>query len=84
MNHRHLPKFARALTKQKVDDLHYVVGFNVGPRLQGSLAQIIVFGSVNNAPVYNFYGPITRRAPYFLEHLAKIAEDAVFGDPGQS
>lgn len=81
MGHRHLPKFAQRLSAEKIGPLHHVVGFNVGG--QGSLAQIIVFGSVNNGPVYNFYGPLIRRTPYFVEHLARIAEDSVFSGPGK-
>lgn len=79
-NHRYLPKFPRRLTAEKVEPLHHVIGFNVGG--QGSLAHIIVFGSINNAPVYNFYGPLIRRTEPFVEHVARIAEDSVFTQPG--
>jgi hypothetical protein len=82
MNHRYLPKFARQLNQQKLAPMDHVIGFHT--RGQGSLAHIIVFGSVNNAPVYNFYGPLQRRTPFFVEHLARVAEDSVFGDPGKS
>lgn len=87
-NHRYLPDttksgglgFARTMTAEKVGSLHHIVGFNKTGA--GNLAHIIVFGSVNNAPVYNFYGPLTRRTPFFVEHLARIAEASVFG-PGE-
>lgn len=79
-NHRYLPEFAVRLTSQKRAALEYEIGFN--KVRQGNLANIIVFGSVNNAPVYNFYGPLLRRTPYFVEHLARVAEDAVFTGPG--
>lgn len=78
--HRYLPKFARTITAQKVSELHHVIGFNkVG---QGQLANIIMFGSVNNAPVYNFYGPLIRRTPAFLEHLGRVSEDSIFTQGG--
>lgn len=79
MNHRYLPKFAQHMTAQKVGSLHHIIGFNKAG--QGDLANIIVFGSVNNAPVYDFYGPLTRRTPYFVEHIARIAEAAIFTGP---
>ena len=78
INHRYLPKFARELVKDKVTDLHYEVGFR--RRNQGLLANIIVFGSVNNDPVYDFYGPLRHRTPYFLNHLGRVMEEAVFRD----
>lgn len=78
-NHRYLPKFARTISAEKVGSLDHIVGFNKTG--QGNLANIIVFGSVNNAPVYNFYGPLIRRTPFFVEHLARIAEAAVFEGP---
>lgn len=78
--HRHLREFQRALTGQKIGPLHHVVGFNVGR--QGSLAQIVLFGTATNAPIYDFYAPLIRRTPYFVEHLARIAEDSVFTGPG--
>lgn len=74
--HRYLPKFAPRLTAEKLGALDYIVGFNNTG--QGSLAHIIVFGSVNNAPVYDFYRPIRRRTEPFVEHIARIAEDSVF------
>lgn len=77
--HRYLPKFAPRLTAEKVGHLDHIVGFNKTG--QGNLANLIVFGSVNNAPVYNFYGPLIRRTPAFVEHLGRIAEDSVFSGP---
>jgi hypothetical protein len=82
--HRFLPKLPQALSKEKLGPRDYLIGFNTGSRRhQGSLAHIIVFGSVNNAPVYNFYGPITRRAVPFVEHVARIAEDSIFTTKGR-
>lgn len=84
MNHRYLPEFARELDKEKIEDLHHVVGFKT--RNQGSLAHIIVdpTGGARNAPVYDFYAQFRRRIPPFLDHIARIAGDAALGDWGRS
>lgn len=81
--HRYLPKFASKLSKEKQDELDYIVGFNKTG--QGELANIIVFpsGGARNAPVYDFYGPINRRIGPFVEHLGRIAEDSVFTGPAE-
>lgn len=79
--HRKLRKFSRALTAEKLAPLDHVIGFNTGG--QGSLAQIVLFGTATNAPIYDFYAPFQRRIPYFVEHLARIAEDSIFSGPGQ-
>ena len=87
-NHRYLPSrtrsggkgFAPSLGREKRGELDYVVGFHKSG--QGNLANIIVFGSINNAPVYNFYGPLTRRTPFFVEHLARVCEAGVFRGTG--
>jgi hypothetical protein len=46
----------------------------------GKLAHIIVFGSVNNAPVYDHTAGLRRTIPFALHELAGVAEDAVLGD----
>lgn len=77
--HRYLPHFAPEVGSSKLDalGLHYEVGFN--KHEQGRLANIIVFGSVNNAPVYVFHKPLYELAPVFAEQLGGTAEDAVLG-----
>lgn len=60
--------------------LEFEVGFNKAG--SGKLANIIVFGSVNNAPVYNFHGPLVRRTPRIVEALGGVAEDSVLGVRG--
>lgn len=45
----------------------------------GKLAHIIVFGSVNNAPVYDHTAALRRTTPYAVNVLADVAEDAVLG-----
>jgi hypothetical protein len=74
--HRFLPNLPSHLRKWKLGPLSHEVGFVTGD--QGSIAHIIVNGSVNNAPVYDFYGPLTRRTEPFVRHIANIAEDSIF------
>lgn len=57
--------------------LAYEVGFDKTG--SGKLANIIVFGSVNNAPVYDFHGPLVRQTPVIVANLGSIAEGAVLG-----
>lgn len=75
--HRYLPKFAPTMGSRKTDSLglSWEVGFH--RRGQGKLAHIIVFGSVNNAPVYDFHGPLHRETPRIFRELGLIAEDDV-------
>lgn len=60
--------------------LHYEVGFDKHD--QGNLANIIVFGSVNNAPVYDFTAALRGETPRIVHRLANDAENAVFGVRG--
>lgn len=79
--HRYLPKFASRVDFDKRDaiGLVYEIGFNkVG---QGNLAHIIVFGSVNNAPVYDFFAALRRSVPTIMEDMANAGESSVFGGP---
>lgn len=79
--HRYLRKFANRVDFDKVDSLGfaYEIGFNkVG---QGKLAHIIVFGSINNAPVYDFDAATRRSIPKLIEDMASAGEDSVFGGP---
>ena len=57
--------------------LVYEVGFD--KESTGKLAHIIVFGSVNNAPVYEFHGPLVTQTPKLLNDLGAMAENAVLG-----
>lgn len=76
--HRYLPKLPRTLTRRKLDDLDYTVGFNF--RGQGHLAHIVLYpsGGARNAPIYDFTADLRRRGPKFVEYLADVCEDAVF------
>lgn len=50
----------------------------------GKLAHIIVFGSVNNAPVYDHTAALRRSIPAIADMLADAAEESVFGRRGKS
>lgn len=73
--HRYLPKFPRHVGRTKLSKLHWEIGFNrVG---QGNLADIIVGGSINNAPVYPWLGPFEREVPVLEQRIADVAQDVV-------
>ena len=48
----------------------------------GKLAHIIVFGSANNAPVYDHTAALRRSIPAIEKVLADAAEGSVFGTRG--
>ena len=49
---------------------------------QGSLAHIIVYGSVNNGPVYDHMSGPRRAMPRIVRAMGAMAEDAVLGGDG--
>ncbi|MCB9377020.1 MAG: hypothetical protein H6515_14290 [Microthrixaceae bacterium] len=73
--HRYLPKFAGTIGRSRLTKLSWEVGFN--RRGQGLLANIIVGGSINNAPVYPWLGPLEREIPLLEQRLADQAEQTV-------
>lgn len=75
--HRYLPHFPRAVGHDILGPLEAEIGFATGG--QGSLAHIIVGGSVNNAPVYDFMAGPRRALPRIVRGFADVAEDSVFG-----
>lgn len=77
--HRYLHQFAREVNYDRLDalGLAYEVGFDKSG--QGNLANIIVFGSINNAPVYDFTAALRRETPNIVRHLANAGEDSVLG-----
>lgn len=77
--HRYLPHFANEINYDRTDSLGlaYEIGFD--KRGQGNLANIIAFGSINNAPVYDFYGALTIEALTLGTKLADAGHDSVFG-----
>lgn len=74
--HDYLPHLASHVEYESHGPLEYEVGFNdVG---QGELANIAVYGSVNNAPVSGSPADAIRiELPQVLRHLGDEAEDAI-------
>lgn len=76
--HRRLKHLPDAVSYQLVTPLEAEIG--LGPNAnQGSLAHIIVYGSVNNAPVYDHLAGPTRAMPEVERIYADLAEDSVLG-----
>ena len=77
--HRYLPHFAREINYDRTDTLGlaYEIGFD--KQEQGNLANIIVFGSINNAPVYDFYGALYAEALGLVNKLAAAGQESVLG-----
>lgn len=78
--HRFLPKLADAVSHEMVTDDILEVGLGPGRRHQGSLAHIIVYGSVNNAPVYDHMSGPRRTLPRVERLFADLAEESVLGE----
>ncbi len=77
--HNFLSKLSYKVNYDQLDSggLNYEIGFDkVG---QGNLANIIVFGSINNAPVFDHTAALRRETPLILHHLGDAGEDSVFG-----
>lgn len=79
--HEYLPGLDGAVAYDRHSDLNYEVGFDkVG---QGNLANIAVYGSVNNAPVMGTPMDALRIELSSIErHLAGEGESAVLGGAG--
>lgn len=76
--HDHLPQLASHVGHDRLGFLEHEIGFNkVG---QGSLANIAVYGSVNNDPVMDSPLDHLRREMVEIQrHLGDEGEEAVFG-----
>jgi len=77
--HDYLPDLDRHVGYSKLGDLEYEIGFNkVG---QGSLGNIAVYGSINNAPVMESPAMLARPESREIErHLGDAGEESVLGD----
>jgi hypothetical protein len=79
--HRYLPHLADAVSNEFVDPLTQEIG--LGPNHnQGSLAHIIAYGSVNNAPVYDHTAALRRETPGIEKDFADMLEEATLGKGG--
>lgn len=67
----------RSVSHEMVGRLEAEIG--MGPPGVGSLAHIIVYGSVNNAPVYDHMAGPLRKMPEVEALMGQAAEDSVFG-----
>ena len=81
--HRRLRHLPRAVSHEMRGPFEVEAGLKPGRTFgeggQGSLAHIIAYGSVNNAPVYDHTAALRRAAPVAERWLAGMAEDAVLG-----
>jgi hypothetical protein len=79
--HRFLDELPETVGSSRFGPLDYEVGFDkVG---QGKLANIIVYGSVNNAPVFDHTEALRMEIPELQRHLGDAGEDSVLGGPGE-
>lgn len=77
--HRYLPKLAASASHEVTGAFDAEVGLGPKRGTQGSLAHIIVHGSVNNAPVYDYTAAGRRSVRRIADVFADAAEDAVLG-----
>lgn len=76
--HRYLKHLPKAVSSEMLTDDMGEAG--LGPDGgQGSIAHIIVYGSVNNAPVYDHTAGPRKMIPRILRDFADMGEDAVLG-----
>lgn len=75
--HNYLDELPGTVGKSRISELEYEVGFD--KRGQGKLANIIVFGSVNNAPVFSHTASLRRDIPILEREFGDAAEGWVFG-----
>lgn len=77
--HRHLSHLPTAVTESVYGNWEAEIGLAPQKGTQGALAHIIVYGSVNNAPVYDHTAGLRRAEPRILEIFADAAEESVLG-----
>lgn len=77
--HRYLPNLPNAVSHELLDSLTAEIGLAPDGD-QGSLAHIIAYGSVNNAPVYDHTAGLRRWTPWILNQFGEMAEKSVLGE----
>ncbi len=80
--HRYLPHLPSSVSWEMLDQWTVEAGLSPKPGTQGALAHIIVYGSVNNGPVYDHTAGPRRLLPRWTEMLGDAAEDSVLGGRG--
>lgn len=78
--HRYLPRLPNSVSDEMIDTWTVEAGLSPIPGTQGRLAHIIVYGSVNNAPVYDHEAALRRTLPHAERWLADAAEESVLGN----
>lgn len=79
--HRQLRRLPKSIDWEMNGNWEVEAGVRRGQRgTQGRLAHIIVYGSVNNAPVYDHGAALRRAAPRAINWLADAAEESVLGN----
>jgi hypothetical protein len=76
--HRYLPRFPRNISHDS-GDFDAEIGFDRSRGLQGALVWIILNGSINNAPVWDYAAALRRSTPAILEMYGGTTEDATLG-----
>lgn len=78
--HRYLRRLPESVSFEMLDPWTVEIGHEpAGSRHQGSIAHIIAYGSVNNAPVYDHTAALRRNLPNIVRLFANAAEDSVLG-----
>ena len=77
--HRFLPRFPKNISHELVGDFMAEIGFDRSKGLQGALVWIILNGSINNAPVWDYAAGLRRSTPEILELFGGMAEDSTLG-----
>lgn len=76
--HDYLPTLDNHVSYDRLGLLEYEIGFD--KRGQGNLANIAVYGSVNNAPIMESPAQLARyEIPAIERHLGDAGEEAVLG-----
>lgn len=75
--HRRLPKYAIHVSDEMVGPMEAEIGLEY--KGQGMLAHIIVYGSVNNAPVYDHAQSLYQAMPAIAQMIAEAGQESVFG-----
>lgn len=75
--HDYLPHLGYTVNYDKVGDLAYEIGFDKDG--QGKLANIMAYGSVNNAPILDHTAPLRRELPHIAANLGDAGAEAALG-----
>lgn len=72
----HYPYFAASITYDRTFSSFTAIEYEVGPdkgKRQGSLGNILYFGTSRNGPVLDFEGPVKAEEPAFLKAVLEAA-----------